>query len=212
MRNFAIPQSEYSHPRSEYDITPGLRQIVERSVYTPEVRARLGMAAPAAPAPQLVQRAPAAGGGITATAVAQAVANALAPIVADLESLKVRNAQAVRNAVRRAVSPPTVTRAAVRAAVAGGPGVIVRTVESSAYGGLPTRRRVFSPAQVSRASYGLGYSERPNAPRPAAFASKYQPSSTFATAADRDRYDAGFENRPNGVAAPWLKTQPQVTI
>lgn len=191
-----IPQAEYGHTASSYNVTPRLRQML---------RANEGLSpSPPAPATQLVQRSPTPVAGtatpITAERLALAVRAALVPIAADLNALKLRHNVASRTAQRRAMVSPRVSRQAVRAAVSGGPGVVIRTVESRAYGGLPTRRQVFSAAQVSRASYGLGLTERPSAPtRPVAFASRYMPSSTFPTVRARDEYDASFENKPVGV-------------
>lgn len=187
-----IPSAEFNNTQSAHDVTPRLRAML---------RANEGLTSPA-PAPQLVARqVPAAAGGPSIAQINQAVSLALAPLVADLNALKARNASITRMAPRRAMAPPQVSRQAAAAAVGGGSPAVIRTVESSAFGGLPTRRRVFSAAQVSRRSVGLGLTERSSAPRrPAAYPSRYQPSSTFATAQARDHFDAGFANKPNGVA------------
>lgn len=187
-----IPAAEYGNTQSGHNVTPRLRQML---------RANEGLS-PSAPtaAPLVHRRAPVVTGGvITAAAVGQALANALVPVVAELELLKRRSTLASRTAVRRALAP-VVSRQAVAVAVSGGPAVVIRTVRSHAHGGLPTRRQVFSPAQVARASTGLGLTERSSAPnRPIAFRSRYT-SSTFATQSARDNFDSQFENKPNGVA------------
>ncbi|MCH8093501.1 MAG: hypothetical protein IH953_02805 [Chloroflexi bacterium] len=191
-----IPSAEYSHTQSSHNVTPTLRSIIRRGV---------GLE-PSAPAPRLVQRSPAPDGRqavvIMPEQLAQAVKAALMPIVRDLNALKLRSNLASRSIQRRALAP-IVSRASVAQAVGGGSSpMVIRTVKSHAYGGLPTHRRVFSPAEVSRNSVGLGLTERSGAPtRPAAFPSRYT-SSTFATQAARDHFDAGFENKPNGVITP----------
>lgn len=190
-----IPNAEYRNPRSSHDVTPGLRSLIRRN-------AGLSPSRPSPVSAPVVSRAapaPVSGGDATLDAVQRAVQVALAPIWAQVESLRASRAFVTRSARRRAVVPQ-VTREAARAAMGLEP-LVTRSVQTYVHGGLPRRRAVFSPQEAVRRSMGLPMVSRSVEP-PSVFKSRYQPSSQFPTAAARDRYDSQFENKPVGVPLP----------
>ena len=190
--NMQIPSAEYTNPRSDHDVTPNLRSMIQRTTgLTPTPNL--------APVSRSRPVAPAATGGLTIAQLNHAVTLALAPLMADIAALKA-SPDLVTRTVRRAVAPQ-VSRDAVRSAMGLGPSLTVRTVEHSVHGGLPARRPVFTAKEVSRRSYGLPMVERSIETRPGVFRSRYQPEAQFPTAAARDFHEAGLQ-QPAGVVSP----------